>query len=230
MTGGINTSGLNDQIQRSLKRTSKTVPEIVNQRSLNVAGRAMNETPRADKERIVREVGEVGEVARRLKVTKSGRLKRGGKIFAGSSSQTGVPLAALIINKRRASKGLKGLNGKEMERAIVKMVAGRKRSVGFEASAWIPAQRELSSRLKKPFRIGRTKGIAIYGRPKGEARPATSGFNASATIVNNAKEIQKVGTPALQKGIQAEEQDLKKHLLEKDMKEIFDAFNNESKR
>lgn len=227
MTGGINTSGLNGQIQRSLARTSKTVPEIVNQRSLNVAGRAMNETPRADKEKIVREVG---EVARRLRTTKSGRLVRGGKIFAGSSSKAGVPLAALIINKRRANKGLKGLQGKEMEKAMVKMVAGRKRSVGFEASAWIQSQKDLASRLKKPFRIGRTRGIAVYGRPKGEARPATNSFNTSATIVNNAKEIQKVGTPALQKGIQVEEQEIIKHLLEKDMKEVFDAFNAESKR
>jgi hypothetical protein len=110
------------------------------------------------------------------------------------------------------------------------MMGGRKRSVGFEASAWIPAARIIASRLQRPFKIGRTKGIAIYGKDKGTAVPAREGTNVYAIIENNAKQSVKIGAASLQDAINTESEEIRKHTIDVDMKDVFDQFNEEARR
>lgn len=201
--------------------TEKTLPEIVNQRLLNVAGRAVNATPIADKVAITIQLG---EIARGLGRTKKGKIKRGKRIFA-SSTKVSAPLAALIINARRRKSGQRGLYGSEMTRAIRRMTGGRYRSIGFERSGYIPGIRDLARTLKKPFIIGQIKGISVKGQPKGEAHPAPrNSFNPKAILINRAKGITKVGVKALEKAIGDEGRELARH-IDDDLKPGIQKFN-----
>lgn len=223
ITATVDSTVLNRQVERLSTSSKKLLPDIANQRLLNAVGRGFNKTPIADKAKIITELGEVG---RNLRLTKTGKLRRGSKIFA-SSTRSKAPLMALIINARRRKAGKKGLFGRDMEAAIVKAVAARKRSVGFEKSGYIPGMRVVASRLKRPFKIARTKGISVYGKNKGEGIAARDGWSPYAMIENSAKEIPKVGRDALQEGVDEEAREVERHLVE-DMKPVFDEFNRAS--
>lgn len=210
-TSKLDTSGLDRAISRLIPFTEKTGPEIVNQRLLNVAGRAANKTPMADKTQIISELGEVG---RKIRVTKKGKLVRGNRVYA-QSTRKDAPLAALIINSRRKKSGKPGLYGKQMASAIKRMVGGRTRSAGFERSGYIPGIKRLASTLKKPFIIGQIKGISVRGQPKGKAIPAPAkSLRPSAILENKVKAITKVGGQAMQDALNEEGREIVRHVEE----------------
>ncbi len=205
-----------DSLDRAINRlipfTEKTGPEIVNQRLMNVGGRAANKTPMADKVKIISELGEVG---RKIRVTKKGKLVRGKRVYA-KSARKDAPLAALIINSRRKKAGKPGLYGKQMTSAVKRMIGGKTRSVGFEKSGYFRGIRRLASTLQKPFIIANMKGISVRGQPKGEARPAPSrSLRPSAILINKVKGISKVGSQPLQDAINEEAREIVRHVEEK---------------
>jgi hypothetical protein len=216
-------ASLENAIKRLIPHTKKTLPEIVNQRLLNIAGRAMNATARADKMHIQLTLGEIG---RQLKTTKSGKIRRGNRIYASKIAVRGkeVPLAALIINSQRGANGKKGLYGREMAQAIQRKVAARQRSVGFDAIGYVPGIRALARASKKPFMIANFKGLAIRGEEKGNATIATDSLAPVAILINRVHSILKVDNGAMQSAIDEEAREINRH-IEEDLTPVFQEFN-----
>ncbi len=220
---------LNRQVNELAANSSRTFPEVVNQTALNVIGRAFNATPRAERHNIQRELAQTVKVNR---INKKGKIKQVtvlGRLPTVLTSTGGrAPLAAMMINKRRGLLGKPGLYGAEMTQMIIRLVRFKERSIGFEASGWIPGMKEILRRLKRPFIIAKLKGVVVYKRPKGSARPATPGFRSVCQVLNSVRNIDKVGTRALQHGIDEEAKDVRRHLDEK-MMFAQKRFNEQSK-
>lgn len=233
LTARFDSHRLSADVRRLYVQSSRTLPQVLNQTALNVTGRAMNDTPRAYGPHIESSLGRLEKVSR---LTKNGKIKTNTRVASltlGQGKYAGVPIAALIINSRRRKAGKKGLQGKDMANAILKMLKARMRSIGFEASAWIPAVQELMKGIRslgaKPFILAQMKGVAVYGRPKGDAKPATDGFTPRASITNNAKQIHKVGGRALDNAMTIESFEINKHIEEK-IKKSAEEFNAAGKK
>ena len=227
LTAEFHSEGFERGMRLAMERTEHETTEELNQRAMNVAGRAMNNTRMADKGQIQRTLGEVGR-AISFKVLKSGknakRAVRGARLFAASNNKQGGPRAALIINSRRAKRGLPGLEGREMESAIRKMVGAKLRSVGFKKSGYIPAIRAMASSLSKPFFIGQMKGFSIRGVKKGAGSPAIR-FHQVATIENSVMDItSRPDEQALQSALDQEGDEMVKHFSER-LNVVADEFN-----
>jgi ribosomal protein S12 len=227
LTSDFHSEGFERGIRMAMDLTERSTTEELNQRAMNVAGRAMNNTKMADKAQIQRTLGEVGR-AITFKVLKSGRnakrVMRGARLFAAANNRQGGPRAALIINARRAKKGLPGLEGREMESAIRKMVGAKLRSVGFKKSGYIPAIRALARGIDKPFYIGKMQGISIRGAKKGAGSPAIR-FHQVATIENSVKDITSVpDEQALQNALDQEGNEMVQHFSDK-LNGVADQFN-----
>lgn len=195
-------------IRRVLEITSRTAPVVVNQAALNVAGRALNNTPMTDKAGMVAQLG--GQVATALRVIKSG--KRKGQLGRGAKVYSTATLAAILVNAKRGAKGEKGLFGPAMRKAADALIATRKRSVGFAKTGWIPAIRTLSAVLPHPFIIARLQGISIIGQRKGVAVPAPrNSMTPVATIENMVKIAPLVGTRALEDAMNQEGRAMQAH-------------------
>lgn len=220
-------SVLETQVKRYLPTTKKSLSEVLNQRAANVIGRAFNATPRADPVRIKTSLGQIVKVNR---INKKGKIKQV-KTFVGTKSKIpDAPLLALIINKRRGQKGLPGLYGPAMTKALIKTLGFRLRSIGFEASGWIPGLRIILAKVKGAFIIARLSTARVYKTNKGGATPANdSSWYPKAEVFNTVKEIDKVGSRALQRAIDDEAKDLAKHIDEKLQPET-DKFNQDSKK
>lgn len=209
-------------VVQMLDYSSRTGPQIVNQKLMNVAGRAANKTPMANRQQIRSELGEIG---RRLRVTKKGKLVRTSRRIYATARTKNAPLSALMINKRRAAKGLKGLSGREMRTEVNKMVRGKVTSAGFLKSAYFPGIKTLARTLDRPFIIARMQGIKTVGQSKGRAYPAPrKSLNPSATLINSAKEISRFGVAALEEAFQEETADTLSYVAAR-MQPGFDQFN-----
>lgn len=218
----------NDAVTKMLARTSRPISEATNQTLANVAGRTINYVKKADKEKITRQLGEIGREVEIYK-TKKGKLrvKRGARMYAQMNNKTGAVRAVLIINARRARAGKKPLTGPEMERAIRAMVGARKRSVGFIASGLIPGYRKLLSGVSKPFKLAQLQGISVRGKNKGDAspaKPASGVFKCEASFVTTTKAANRQGNEPLRRAMQDERQEIERHLAEK-LNPVIKDFN-----
>lgn len=192
----LDTREYDETLKKYIKLTSKTVAEAANSMAYYVARNAVATTIRADKNKMERHLG------RYIKVTgpnKKGVVRtRRQMSFAKMKNNTGATRAFLIINARRAKRGLPPLTGSKMRTAAKKMIMARIRSINFVRSAWLPAIKKLA----KWVRIGRMgKGanedsnfakiegeVRVKGKEKGDARPAypqESMLEATAIIVNS---------------------------------------------
>ena len=120
-------------------------------------------------------------------IGKSGkRLKRAKKVRAPIETS----FAARIINARRKksrNKKNRGmLFGEKLETAARKMIAARKRSVGFAKSAWLPAIRKLSAALGQSGNQKSRGGGKQFGKDKGWANLVRGQWKPIAEVVNAA--------------------------------------------
>src|SRR5436190_10925031 len=129
--------------------TEKSLPEILNQRELNIVGRAFDLIPPSDP---VAKRGEIKEyltqqLSQRIRLAKTGRarfVKRGRKADQ-------LQRVHLIIQSRRAKEGKKGLWGPVMRRAAGRFAAKAQVSVGFVKSVFIPIIRSLNPIVQYKF-------------------------------------------------------------------------------
>lgn len=186
-------ANFNKAAQAMLARTSRALPEAVNQALANVAGRTLNALPIADKAKV-----------------RSGLL-------GNANNKLNVPRAALIINARRRKAGKPALEGLAMRKAIRQMVGARARSVGFLRSGSIPGYQKLLSRSgARPFKIAKLSGIAVRGKDKGTASPAQQfSLQPHAEWENDAKGVGEKGQPALSKAMRDESTEIERHIAEK---------------
>lgn len=189
----LNTKEWDKVFPQYLRLSKRDLAGALNAKAFFIARRAVVETPKA-------------------------RLNR------YSNYRTGAILGT-IINKRRGAKGMKGLYGIEMAKEVEILYAARRRSVAFLKSGWLPAIRKLEAAVEAKYRRGapRTDRTSKqYGRAKGEATPARTGWRVVARIVNAAMAtrdrkdaLQKFGGPALQRAFDHEVSSMGEYIARK---------------
>lgn len=160
----------NKAIELCIKHTERTYPEFMNGQGLRVASFAIQETDKADANKIAWQLGQTDR--RFVNKRTGGQLKTPRRVYGNSRASLSL---YRIINWRRKRTGKRPLGGQEMSSVARKMRAASLRSTGFIASGWIPAVKGLS-RL-----VGyhpRTERIKTSGAVKGWVRPATFALNS----------------------------------------------------
>lgn len=158
----IDTTDFDKMFKEYMKYTSRTLVEAVNQHAYYTARNATFTTKAATKEQIRQD------------------------LEANSQDYTGVPLAAILVNKQRKIAGKKGLNGEKMARAVETFIRKRQASRNFLRAGWIPAIKALEKVVPKKGGHKIPAGTKVKGRPKGGGSAARfSGFKAVASIWNS---------------------------------------------
>jgi hypothetical protein len=227
---GWDQSKFDSTLEEYSKVSKRTHAEIVNTKAFYIARKAIWFTPKADSYKMKQQLGGIVTVKA---IGRKGKMVKRRQLQLVTASQHAAPLAALIVNARRGKQGMPGLYGKEMEKAIREMLAGRAKSVGFLKSGWLEAVHVLAPLVKDKSGASPSDPAARQvGRPKGDATPAQPGDNPSAEIVNLASArrdykgaLIRFGEPALQQAITDEEFSMRDYIDSK-MKPDADAFNS----
>jgi hypothetical protein len=221
-------------MNRYVTVNKRTFPQILNSKGLFASLGAFGLTKKADPASIKRTLGEIVTV-------QSGTFSRGKRkgqartvrsaIAIRSDSNHQAPLAALIIAKSRAARGLPEIQGEEMKKAIIKMIGSRNRAVGFLASGALPAIRKfgaVASKAGAPA-VDRRSARQI-GRDKGAAVLATEN-KLEAQIINNAttktdlkNALFRYFGPAMDQSIRNETASMNKYCEDR-LKPAVDQFN-----
>lgn len=219
------------------QRTSRTTEKVIDTKLYYIGRRACWYTPRADKTKIARELGTIVTMIGKNARGKVVRLRR---VYQGSSSgrADGKTLAMLIIMARRRLAGKPGLDAKEMEDAIRKLVAMRQRSRGFLAAGWLDGIKLLAPLADKAGAPQTGGDARVYGRAKGTAAPAW-GAGAAVGIVRGSitnfahtkkdedgQALSRHASQALERAFSEETQSMMDY-LEKKMVEDVLAFNEQ---
>lgn len=215
VTFKVDTSEFTRTLREYRKYSKRTLPVIVNTKAMFIARHAILETPKADKAKIERELGEF--------VSVNGSKKK--QLLLAIGKKHDAPLAALIINARRGREGRPGLYGAKMAAAVRVFVAARIRSISFLKSGWLPAIKTLLPFSDRRGGPRQEKGVKQIGQPKGYGKPAREGWNVVAEIANTASDnknnrgaLWKYGGPALQRAFNAEAASMREY-IEKKMRE-----------
>ena len=201
-----------DATMRRYRELSRKDPAIIcNTKAFFIARGATRLTPKADKEKIKKELGAIVQ-----------RGKTKGALKLVSARDYDAPLVALIINAQRG-KG-KGLYGVEMTEAIRKFIANRMRSIAFLKSGWLPAIKGLAALVpNKRNAPPIDRSAKQFGEAKGSFRPARdSSWKTVSTIINSAGANEnnkgaliRYGGPALQQAVNDEEASMREYVERK---------------
>lgn len=177
----LNTRAWDRVFAQYLRLSKRDLATALNAKAFFIARRAVVETPKAKLTRLDRKTARI---------------------------------LGMIINRRRAEKNEKGLYGEDMAKAVEILYAARRRSVAFLKSGWLPAIRRLELAVEPKYRRGAARNDRTakqFGRPKGQAIPATTGWRCVARIENAALSthdkkdaLQLFGGPALQRAFDYE--------------------------
>jgi hypothetical protein len=135
-------------------------------------------------------------------------------------------IVGMMINKRRAERGEKGLYGKEMAKMVKTVVAARLRSRAYIKSGWLPAIRALEPLVDMKWRRGakpNDRTVKRYGAVKGRAIPARPGFEVRAVLENatgvggtrearHGAALKKFGGPALERAFDFETKSMRDYI------------------
>jgi hypothetical protein len=232
----VDQSGFNAAFSKYIEVTHRTFSEAANKKAFYVARKCTWEgfTDKADIEDIRRTLGGTVSVSRVAK--KSGRTyrKRSLQLASATKRKTDIPLASLIILKRRFKRGdgWADPRSSEVQNEVKKMIAARNKSVAYIKSGWVPAIRELAKYAKATGTPADSSAQQV-GKPKGHAEPAinVSGDQHICKIINEAfatrdkkNAFYRVGSAGLMKALDDERKDMEREIA-KAMQPAADEFN-----
>ena len=175
-------------LERYNRTTTKSAAEIINQRTLNVAGKTFDllpprSGPGADRHRgLVRRYLQQ-QLSTRTKLATSG--KRKGRYIRRGAKKNQLQRIHLIVQARRAAAGKKGLYGDAMRAASGSLLKRSMLSVGYLKSAFLPVITTLNPLVpfkfphRKTFNISRWPGSLGHGR----VLPASKGWAPLSRMV-----------------------------------------------
>lgn len=160
-------------------------------------------------------------IMRRATVETVKRTKAEIKVDLMQIGRLGAPLAALIVNAMRRKKGLPGLTGRLMEKAVSALIRARK--VASLAAGWIPGIKTLEPLAEKRGGPRQAPGLRQLGTPRGYATPAATGGLKAKTIFANLMTAkwdtrdgaEKYAEPGLEKAFAAEQQSMLEYIERK---------------
>jgi hypothetical protein len=153
-------------------RCPHTLDAIVNKKMYYILRAAWEGTPKAERSTIEQALNVVAYKISRSR--KTGKSKRG-TAMVGKGSRVYA-----LVNARRRKAGLKGLHGKDMEKAARKLVGARLRASGTLRRGWLLALRTFSAAAKESM-VNAQDGRQPTGR--GRASAAQPGWDPSASSV-----------------------------------------------
>jgi hypothetical protein len=227
------------EFQRALRAyyptTRRTLAQIVNQRAYNIAGRTMDMMkPAPGREQSTRRHIRAymnSTVSTRVRVVKSGPNK--GKYKRAGAKGNQLARVNLIIQMRRAKRGLKGLYGAAMRQAEGKFKQAAQVGVGFLKSPFVAVVRDLGMSVKFKPRIRTSWGrIAIWpgSRGRGTVNPAQDGMNPTVimkmlwNVRGHPGRVESLIVPHLQRAFNDEAREIMRHVQEK-MQKDADRIN-----
>lgn len=144
--------------------SERTFPEFANSRMLFVAKKAIEDTEKADANRIAYQLA--GNVRTKIRISrKTGKRKAVRQYDVMEDS-----LAARIVNAKLKAAGQSLIWGRELAKAARRLIGARLRSVAFIRSGWVYAIRTLAPLVgQSSIAPGATK---MSGQVKGYAYPA----------------------------------------------------------
>jgi hypothetical protein len=216
----IDTTEFDRALRDYYRATSKTLPEVVNQRMFNVAARIMDALPPKPGE----------EQATRSKIKKyltekvQGRMrvgKKGPKRVSGRRPKK-LMRVNLIVQARRAKTSRKGLYGDAMAAAAGAFRQRAQVSVGFLKSPFIPVIKGLLNFVKFKKVATRWGRISVWPGSSGygKVKPATPGLSPEGIFEVRwkwftEKQATALVTSAIQKAFNDETKEIDRHLQEK---------------
>jgi hypothetical protein len=222
----VETAHFQSRFAEYLKVTTRSFAQAVNDKLFMIARAALWNTHKTDVKSISRDLGKVTY----LRQKNHDRLYR--HTLKKSATRPGVPLAALIVQKRQ-DEG-KGLYGAAMRHAIQVMITARNVSVAYIKSGWLPAIQALAKVSSITAKNARDDSAARQvGRPKGRAVAAIADPAGKITgLIENeayAKRdktgaFEKYGNVGLQAGIDHEWKEMDVYIRKK-MQPGNDQFN-----
>ena len=218
----VDTRSLGRTLAEYVKISKKDMVEVINRTARAIAFELLKLTKRTDKQSII---SELGKIVTKPKTSKSGKTRNTKHL------ETGTPLIYKIINARRGKQGKPGLTGAPMEKASLKLLGSRFRSITFGASGWVGDIKDLQPFVKGGGSISKT-GVKQYGQQKGHATPAREGGNTAFAIIQSdivGRETQSAFATIINKPVQQAinnvEADKMKY-LERKQKEASEKFNS----
>lgn len=166
-------------------QADKAAIDVINQKAYDVAVTAAHSTKIADKQEIARTLGLTSE--KQQNFTKTGRARKGKNAFRFKLTENSF--GARIVNARRRDHAGADfmLWGNALEEAVRKLIRARQNAVGFIASGFVRAARQL--RRFARYKARETpKGIRVIPEgPSGKGQPAAlnTGHIFKATVATD---------------------------------------------
>jgi len=211
----IDASEWRSALRQYLGLTDKTLPEVLNTKMFFILKRARELTPKATAEVIESALGVSGVETRVSRKTGKVRVKR--YILV-----TQAPRAALIVQARRRDKGLPGLYGAKMAKAVRSLINRRKAAIGSLRAGWRKALRAFGLAAKQ---------IAPAGDPRvrhpGEARIARQSYVPEAIAYYDLQARGRID-PRVESALASAMRDelaSTREYVRKKMQEIADRYN-----
>jgi len=240
----LDSTDFNNTIEEYISLSRKELLTEVNRRAANICARAVNLTPRANIDRIVRDMKAIETVkASYVKTTKRKgefvALGKGGKTTQGARTvgYMGKAEAFAIANWRlRRGKALgfyrrfpnsfagpgRGKSGGTASQYFDRFVTTHRSSSGYIAAGWLKAFNTLREMVKGVKTLQPDKVVANYFKTlkgsagRGFAKPAMMvGDVFKAVFANAARGIDKVGRMPLRVAMRLEENDMKDYIARK---------------
>lgn len=191
-----------------IQRSERTYDKFINSRALHVAKKAIEDTEKANGDKIAYELA--SNVRTQMRVSKKTGMRKTLRKYDVMEDS----LAARIVNARLSKAGEALVFGKELAKKARRLIGARLRAVAFIRSGWIYAIRTLGAAVGG---AGSNQGAArMTGQPKGYARPARRAVNSvvMAEIGNTAllsEAARSVGQKGLAKAFDRERKEMLDH-------------------
>jgi len=202
----VDTSEFKKVFAEYMTLSKRNVDESVNTHAYFIARDAVSTTPSSSKDKIRQELS------------------------ADSEKYSGVPLAAVLINKQLKIKGKKGLSGAKMATAIEKFLNKRANTVNYFRAGWLTAMRAIQPYTAKKGGKAIPAGVRIRTKGLGGAQPAPvskTNWNPIASIWNSVNIHNELGMDFLeigaQKAIELEINSMRQY-IEKKQAELCSKF------
>lgn len=212
----VDTKAFDRALEEYMKFTKRSVSEVVNAKAWFIARNAV------------------------LMTDKTHVSKIDAEMKSPSRDYPPAPLAAVIINSRAKAKGMKGLSGNAMKKAVQNMINARHKAVNFLRSGWLPAIRILELAVKrgdinfsKRFAPKKDSSVKQFGVDKGSAKWAKPNYERVFSEIENAVEggnkgrngrVHRILTSGLQKAINAEIASMRQY-VERKLNPEINKFN-----
>lgn len=128
-----------------------------------------------------------------------------------SSRIKGVPVLALVVNKRRRKAGKIGLKGPRLRAEMETIANARRKAIGFHKTGWFPGTEKMMIATRRRFR--RARSISLSRRkPKGGGHAALPIVRTEAMIYNDIRSLRDEDKWALVRAFNEVQADMETYL------------------